>query len=188
MIYLVLLVVFAAVFLFLLTLQTPASRKRPRAKPVSAPAIPPLLPALFKKREAPEAAWPYRAKKPLSNPELELYGRLCRALPGYIVLAQVGLSRILNVNKDANFGEWHNRISQMSVDFVLCAPDGAIIAVIELDDRSHLRADRQAADAKKDKALAAAGIPIVRWNVKAMPDERTIQYTFIRGVASSQQV
>jgi hypothetical protein len=40
-----------------------------------------------------DGPWPFRAKKPLSNPEQILYFRLCKAFPQHIVLAQVALSR-----------------------------------------------------------------------------------------------
>ena len=125
-----------------------------------------------------DAPWPIYAKKPLSSPEQVLYFRLCKALPEHIVLAQVGLGRILGVKKGNNFGEWFNRIDRMSADFVLCSKDLTIVAVIELDDASHQKAERQAADAKKDKALTSAGIRIVRWHVKSIPDETAIKVTF----------
>jgi hypothetical protein len=126
-----------------------------------------------------DAPWPFYAKKPLSSPEQILYFRLCKALPEHIILAQVGLSRILGVKKGSNFGEWFNRINRMSADFVLCSKDSTIVAVIELDDASHEKADRKAADAKKDKALSSAGIRIVRWQVKSIPDEAAIKAAFI---------
>lgn len=125
-----------------------------------------------------DAPWPYYAKQPLSSPEQQLYFRLCRALPDHIVLAQVGLSRILGVKKGSNFGQWSNRINRMSADFVLCSRNSTVVAVIELDDSSHERADRQAADGKKDRAVKSAGIRMVRWNVKAMPDEAAIRAAF----------
>ena len=125
-----------------------------------------------------EAPWPFYAKKPLSSQEQVLYFRLCKAFPEHIVLAQVGLSRILGVKKGSNFGEWFNRVNRMSADFVLCTKDASIVAVIELDDASHEKAERQAADAKKDKALVSAGIRIVRWNGKSIPDEASIKATF----------
>ena len=122
--------------------------------------------------------WPFYAKKPLSAPELILYERLGRALPDRIVLAQASLGRMLGVKKGKNFGEWFNRINRMSADFVVCSKDGAVVAVIELDDASHDRADRKMADAKKDKALASAGIRIVRWQARSLPDEVLIKTTF----------
>jgi len=67
----------------------------------------------------------------------------------------------------------------MSADFVVCNKDSSIVAVIELDDATHQREDRQAADAKKDKALGSAGVQIVRWQAKAIPDLATIQKAFM---------
>lgn len=46
-----------------------------------------------------EGSWPFYAKKPLSAPEQVLYFRLGKSLPDHIVLAQVGLSRLLGVKK-----------------------------------------------------------------------------------------
>jgi len=119
--------------------------------------------------------WPYYAKRPLSAPEQILYFRLGHALPQHIVLAQVGLSRLLGVKKGSSFHAWNNRINRMSADFVVCGKDSSIVAVIELDDASHNRGDRRVADAKKDRALGAAGIRIIRWQAKAIPDEASIK-------------
>lgn len=122
--------------------------------------------------------WPYYARRPLSDPELIFYRRLTMALPDHIVLAQVALGRLLGVKKGHNFGHWYNRINRMSADFVLCGKDGNVVAVIELDDASHAKPDRKAADAKKDKALGDAGLRIVRWQARSLPDEVTIRSTF----------
>jgi very-short-patch-repair endonuclease len=127
--------------------------------------------------------WPFYAKKPLSQPEQVLYFRLVQALPEHIVLAQVQLSRLLGVKKGNNHQAWLNRINRMSVDFVVCRKDCSIVAAIELDDATHQKRDRQVADAKKDKALASAGIRIVRWQAKAIPDISAIQSTIAPGVA-----
>jgi len=123
--------------------------------------------------------WPLYAKKLLSQPEQVLYFRLIEALPGHIILAQVQLSQLLGVKKGNNYQAWCNRINRMSVDFVVCNKDSSIVAVIELDDSTHQRAGRQAADAKKDKALASAGIRIVRWQVGSIPDIGSIQDTLM---------
>ncbi|MDD4929829.1 MAG: DUF2726 domain-containing protein [Gallionella sp.] len=64
------------------------------------------------------------------------------------------------------------------LDFVVCNKDFSIVAVIELDDATHQRQDRQAADAKKDKALASAGVRIIRWQVMSIPDLASIQSAF----------
>lgn len=122
-----------------------------------------------------EGPWPLYAKKPLSVPEQVLYFRLVKALPEHIVLAQVGLSRILGVKRSENFHAWNNRINRMSVDFVVCAKDAKVLAVIELDDASHQAPERQRADAKKNMAVESAGVRLIRWQAKSLPDEATIR-------------
>lgn len=129
-------------------------------------------------RNADDEAWPFYAKKPLSQPEQVLYFRLIQALPEHIVLAQVQLSRLLAVKKGNNQQAWNNRINRMSADFVVCGKDSSIVAVIELDDATHQRGDRKAADAKKDKALGSAGVRVVRWQAKTLPDIAAIQAAF----------
>lgn len=127
-----------------------------------------------------DAPWPFYAKKPLSPPEQVLYHRLVAAMPDCIVLAQVQLSRVLGVKKGFNFREWNNRIDRMSLDFVVCLKDSTIVAAVELDDKTHERASRVEADAKKEKALSAAGVALVRWNVSALPDENAIRLAFAK--------
>jgi very-short-patch-repair endonuclease len=136
--------------------------------------------AVLKKRGIGSSAghgepWPFYAKRPLSAPEQVLYQRLLRALPDHIVLAQVQVSRVLGVKKGFNFHQWNNRINRLSYDFVVCAKDATVLATIELDDKSHEAARRLDTDGKKDKATAAAGIRMIRWNVRAIPDAAAIQ-------------
>lgn len=83
------------------------------------------------------------------------------------------------MKKGNDFQAWSNRINRMSADFVVCNKDSSIVAVIELDDATHQRKDRQTADAKKDKALSSADIRIVRLQAKALPDIVAIQSMFI---------
>ena len=119
--------------------------------------------------------WPFYVKKPLTQPEQVLYHRLVKALPEHIILAQVQVSRVLGVKKGSNFNEWNNRINRMSYDFVVCGKDSAVLAAIELDDKSHESNRRSATDEKKNKATADAGLRLIRWNVKALPDESAIR-------------
>ena len=129
--------------------------------------------------------WPFYAKKPLSQPEQVLYFRLTQALPEHIVLAQVQLSRFLGVKKGHSHQSWLNRINRMSADFVVCNKDSSIVAVIELDDASHQKSDRKTADEKKDKALAAAEIKIIRWQAKVIPDVSAIKAQFSTSLVSA---
>lgn len=128
-----------------------------------------------------DEAWPFYAKRLLTQPEQALYYRLVQALPEYLIFSQVQLSRILGVKQGYDFWYWHNRINRMSADFVVCRKDSSVVAVIELDDRTHLDPVRQVADAKKDKALADAGLRVIRWPRHAMPDVAAIRATVLAG-------
>ena len=119
--------------------------------------------------------WPFYVKKPLTQPEQVLYHRLVKALPEHIVLAQVQVSRVLGVKKGSNFNQWNNRINRLSYDFVVCGKDSTVLAAIELDDKTHESSRRTATDEKKNKATADAGLRLIRWNVKSLPDESAIQ-------------
>lgn len=122
------------------------------------------------RRYSSDQPWPFAQNRPLTSVEQVLYYRLVQALPQYVVLAQVPMSRFLRVRKGRPFREWMNRIGQKSVDYLVCKPDFSIVAAIELDDRSHDRIDRIEADLTKNRALAGAGVPLVRWHVSALPD------------------
>jgi len=119
--------------------------------------------------------WPFSLRRPLTEPEQELYFRMCRALPDHLVLAQVGLSRFIAVRRGHDARAWLHHINRMSVDFLVCTRDANVIAAIELDDASSRPTDRLKMDTKKDKALAAAGVRLIRWNANAMPEESAIR-------------
>lgn len=124
-------------------------------------------------------AWPFYAKKPLTQVEQAVYYRLVDALPEFIVLSQVSLPQVLGIKAGKRSGEWYNRIARMSYDFVVCSKDFKVVAVIEVDDKSHDRADRKQADAKKDKATADAGLKMLRWQASKLPDKKTMRETIL---------
>lgn len=118
----------------------------------------------------------YFGKKPLTGPEQEMFRRLTQAMPECIVLAQVALSSLIGIKDGNDRRIWFNRISQKSVDFVICLPhDFTVVAVIELDDMSHTRPHRVRADTTKDVALRIAGHPILRFKCHAMPTVEQIR-------------
>ena len=119
--------------------------------------------------------WPFYVKRLLTQPEQVLYHRLVKSLPNHVVLAQVQMSRVLGVKRGFRFHEWNNRINRMSYDFVICDKAATVIAAIELDDKSHESERRIESDAKKGRATTDAGLRLIRWHVKSLPDELTIQ-------------
>ena len=113
---------------------------------------------------------PYE-KKPsfLSAAERSFYGVLCQAVDEkYSIFAKVRLADLLEVSWGTSrpTGHW-NRIKPRHVDFVLCsASNFTPLLVIELDDSSHEREDRQERDAFVDAALDAAGLLILHVSVQ----------------------
>src|SRR5271167_819386 len=119
--------------------------------------------------------WPLEAKRQvLTERERVLYQRLVQSLPNHIVLAQVQLLQVLNFQRGRRTYAIFNRISQLSLDFLILNPDTSIVAAVELDDATHTREDRRQADARKDHALKSAGVPLIRWNAKSLPDSVAI--------------
>ena len=121
--------------------------------------------------------WPLESRPLLSPKERELYSVLVAALPGWCVMCQVAFSRCVAV-RGGDSMYWHNRYGQWSIDFVVCDPVFKIVAAVELDDRSHLRANVVERDARKDKALMSAGIRLLRWRTDSMPDVAGVRKAF----------
>lgn len=122
----------------------------------------------------------FKAKPLLSPNELEFLGRLEAAVPELRICPQVAMGSILDPGIPRSEGKAYMRLrgmfAQKFVDFV--AQDrksGAIVAIIELDDRTH-KADK---DAKRDAMLASAGYKTVRWQSKAKPDAAAIRAELI---------
>lgn len=88
---------------------------------------------------------------------------------------QVQLARVLRFKRGQRDRVVWSRIGQLSLDFLIARPDTSIIAAVERDDSSHLRSDRQDADARKGHALKSAGVPLIRWLVGKMPDVAAIK-------------
>jgi hypothetical protein len=112
-----------------------------------------------------DAPWAYKQKSVLTAREQQLYYRLLNTYPELIVLTQVALSSVLDTTSYEY--TWRNIIDKKSIDFVICKIDFSVVVAIELDDKTHERADRKYADTRKNKALETAGVPLVRW--AAMP-------------------
>jgi len=89
--------------------------------------------------------------------EQQMYRLLQTALPECTVLAQVAFSALVTAKGWAN----RNRFDRKVADFVLCSQQLNVIAVIELDDRSHLGRERQ--DGERDAMLRLAGYVTLRY-------------------------
>jgi hypothetical protein len=100
----------------------------------------------------------------LTRGELAFYRVLRQALPPRLhVSFKARLSDVIGCPGWAWKQGFGAKISQKHLDFVVVDADTtAVRFAVELDDRSHQRRDRQARDLFLDRALAAAGVPLVR--------------------------
>lgn len=116
----------------------------------------------------------------LTDNEREFFFRLKRALPDFHIFPQVAASAILQVSSAVSKSEHYSlfgTFSQKRVDYVVCEQESlAVIAIIELDDRTH--------DAKKDQKRDAlfkeAGYQVIRFESRRKPSEKQVADFFAR--------
>lgn len=133
------------------------------------------------------AIWPFAPMPIMTNTEVLFFQKLTDAVPEYHIFVQVQLSRIIEANSSETSERsfWFNRICRQSVDYVIVDVDAqTTLLAIELDDWTHSSKARQKADDKKDKALASAGIPIVRFHAERMPSTDLLRQELIQVIES----
>jgi hypothetical protein len=109
-------------------------------------------------------------RRPLMNDnEIEFYFRLSKALPEHLIFPQVSMQALIEAaSTDRRVAERdRKRIAQQRVDYAICDPAGAVVVVIELDDRSHR--SKKAKDNVRDARLMQAGIRTLRYQSNARP-------------------
>jgi hypothetical protein len=112
----------------------------------------------------------YKQKALMTDNEFDFFNRLNQALPDYHVFPQVSMGAILQgdgPNKFASRGTFAQKI----IDYVIYNKQKRIIAIVELDDKTH----DQDKDEKRDAMLIQAGYRIVRYNSKNKPSIEEIK-------------
>lgn len=134
-----------------------------------------VLFSLFKKKGKTLNGVEYSSKPLMTGNEIEFFGRLARALPEYHVFPQVALGAIVNghINGQSTF-QSRSFFSQKIADYVVCDRKMKVIAIIELDDKTH---DVEK-DQKRDLMLHYAGYKIIRWHSTRKPSTEQIRKTF----------
>ncbi|KAA8735118.1 DUF2726 domain-containing protein [Acinetobacter qingfengensis] len=100
--------------------------------------------------------------------EQHMYLRLKQAFPQYHILAQVAFSALIT---NQNY-KIRSKFNRKVTDFVLLNSQCQVIAIIELDDPSHL--NKKDEDAFRDKMLQQAGYPVYRYT--QIPTVRLLQH------------
>ncbi len=121
-------------------------------------------------REAPDTVmgWPPEAARVLTITERQAYDLLRRAMPGFLVLAQVPLSRFIRVPSRHSYGEWLQRVGALNADLLLCDAGSKVLAVIDIrspqeSERARRRHERMA------RVLRRAGIQVFAWREGELP-------------------
>jgi very-short-patch-repair endonuclease len=125
----------------------------------------------------------FRAKRILTENEEEFLSRLRRALPECEIWPQVAMGAIVEVTLPRNhpdFWDVRRQFAEKIMDFVVSRRRSLqVVAVVELDDRTH----DPKKDAKRDAPLSAVGIRTVRFQSRAKPDRAEIRQQLL-GVTS----
>ncbi|PTU65956.1 hypothetical protein DB032_13975 [Chromobacterium sp. Panama] len=114
-----------------------------------------------------------KRKTLLTKHEEECFHKLRRSLaPDFLVFPQVALSQVIDAT-GGSYGENQSargKIKQKVADFVICKIDMSMIAVIELDDRSHDKKKEE--DQARDNIIQEAGLMAIR--LKPNPNQTII--------------
>ena len=101
----------------------------------------------------------YAKKDCLMTPPEQALMQVLEGLFGarFRILPQIALISLVD---KLNYTSYRNELFRV-VDFVVVSPDFVPLVVVELNDKSHLRADRRERDAKVAEILQKASLPLV---------------------------
>ena len=117
--------------------------------------------------------FPYVSQEVIFSPaERSFFGVLSKVVEkNAVVLGKVRIADVIKPRRGLSRSEWQiafNKISAKHFDYLICTPDTlSVIAVVELDDRSHARKERIERDQFVVNACLAAGITLHRVKAEA---------------------
>lgn len=97
------------------------------------------------------------ARSPITHFESKMFLRLKSAFPRHHVLAQVAFSALITSDNL----KVRNKFNRKVTDFVILDSAMDVVAIIELDDPTHLK--RAASDRERDAMLNEAGYDVYRY-------------------------
>ncbi len=133
--------------------------------------------------------WPPEPARVMTVQDRQAYELLRRALPGYMVLAQVPLSRFIRVPTRHSYTEWLQRVGSLSADLLVCDTGSRVLAVIDVragdeSERSRRRHERLA------RVLRAASIRVHNWREGQLPTPAEVRtalaHDLVRGSGPMQ--
>ncbi len=129
--------------------------------------------AVLAKKGSSADEFPYKKNELLFSPaERSFFGVLNQAVSGKaVVFGKVRVADVLRPSKGLGRSNWQkafNRISAKHFDYAICAADTfSVLAVVELDDKSHSKGHRTKRDRFLDSACSSAGLPLHRFKAAA---------------------
>jgi Protein of unknown function (DUF2726) len=120
------------------------------------------------------AGWPPEAARVLSVTERQAFELLKRSLPGFIVLAQVPLSRFVRVPMRHSYSDWLQRVGQLSADLVVCDIGSRVLAVIDIRAPEETARSRRRHE-RMTRVLKAAGIQVHTWREGDLPSASEVR-------------
>ena len=141
------------------------------------------LTVAMKRLQGKGRAGTYRKRNLMTENELEFFGRLVSALPDHYVFPQVAMSALLEAassDRKKSHGD-RLRIAQQRADYIVCTRGCDLVAVIELDDRTHSTTK----DQLRDSRLEQAGIKTVRFQSRSKPTANAIRLAIVGPAADA---
>lgn len=122
----------------------------------------------------------------LTATELKFSRLLDEAIPTFRVMYQVALDQTIKIKDHPGSMKIWNKLNRLTFDFVLIDKDSNVVAVIELDDKSHFGAASIKRDQKKDELIKFLGKPLLRFQASNMPSVDELRSSIQSVVESSE--
>lgn len=120
--------------------------------------------------------WPPEPARVMTAQERQAYELLRRALPGYMVLAQVPLSRFVRVPTRHSYTEWLQRVGALSADLLVCDSGSRVLAVIDVRAAEESARSRRRHE-RLGRVLRAAGVRVHVWREGQLPSASDVRST-----------
>jgi hypothetical protein len=133
------------------------------------------------------AGWPPEAARVLTISERQAYDLLRRSMPGFLVLAQVPLSRFIRVPSRHSYSDWLQRVGSLNADLLFCDAGSRVLAVVDIrsaqeSDRARRRHERMT------RVLRKAGVHVLTWREDDLPTAAEVRHAMtaiVGGAAAS---
>lgn len=116
-----------------------------------------------------KVTYPYKLTQRIFSPKEGYFYRDVRPIAdrlGLLVFTKMRLADLLEVPKNhPDFTKWFNKIKAKHIDFIFVDREYHIKLLVEVDDPSHNRPDRQARDEEVDEMFRQQGLEVLHLRV-----------------------